>query len=456
MKEKEKEASSKEPYPLPKDTRGILWKDEERRPTSDSISLLLSKYANPNQKGKERKNFLIKTLEQCECRDWIMRRCKAHVDFLLGLWPKGATLEDFLLLGRLRSRLMVNMSGGVLENAGLCLDRFGVPYIPGSAVKGCARRAAIAFLKFCKDDPPPKESLWPSLSQRVQENGKNQLALESLWIFGWTPEDWKEESDWAYAFGGKEAWEGIKGLLVKSLAHRLGISLREEGKEPKLPNFAGVVRFFPAYPVPGKEEEQNPFRLELDVITCHHMDYYAGKKETATDDEDPNPVYFPAVAHGSVFAFPLLLRKNGHKEHFSLAKEFLSVGLQDFGIGAKTSAGYGWFDTQRDSLQGAASYIKNRKDEAEKKPALLKPEPKILEELRRLKPDQLRNRINQFCEEERYWPQKEKENEIYQYTLIWYLLRENLSLYHEVKGTPSNKSYRGIRNLVKKFSLPLP
>lgn len=43
----------------------------------------------------------------------------------------------------LKSRLIVNHSGGVMENAGLALHRsFSTPLIPGSAVKGIARHAA--------------------------------------------------------------------------------------------------------------------------------------------------------------------------------------------------------------------------------------------------------------------------------------------------------------------------
>jgi len=48
----------------------------------------------------------------------------------------GFTLE-------LGSRMIINMAGGILENAGLALHRFfNCPYIPGSALKGIARHAA--------------------------------------------------------------------------------------------------------------------------------------------------------------------------------------------------------------------------------------------------------------------------------------------------------------------------
>ena len=35
-------------------------------------------------------------------------------------------------------------------------------------------------------------------------------------------------------------------------------------------------------------------KLELDVVTCHHGDYYGGILDVAKDTEDPVPVVFPA------------------------------------------------------------------------------------------------------------------------------------------------------------------
>ena len=90
---------------------------------------------------------------------------------------------------------MVNMAGGIMENAGLCLDRFGLPYIPGSAVKGCARRMAIR----CLGDAREAGTVSPELAKRLL-----QIAL----AFGWGEEDWcakKKDgycvSDFAYACG---------------------------------------------------------------------------------------------------------------------------------------------------------------------------------------------------------------------------------------------------------------
>src|SRR6266571_1976735 len=113
-------------------------KTEER-----SRSLALERFADPRlrDKGEQtpRKNFFREALAVPPQRI----RQQSWSNFLAdGLGLKA----DNLLFAQLQSRLMVNMAGGVMENAGLCLDRFGLPCIPGTAVKGCARRAAVAAL----------------------------------------------------------------------------------------------------------------------------------------------------------------------------------------------------------------------------------------------------------------------------------------------------------------------
>ena len=104
-----------------------------------SRSLMLDRLANPALDKDDRRDFFLNAFKKPPVRD----RLAAWQSFLSS--AAGLSAEA-ILFAQLQSRLMVNMAGGVMENAGLCLDRFGVPYIPGSAVKGCARRMAIQNL----------------------------------------------------------------------------------------------------------------------------------------------------------------------------------------------------------------------------------------------------------------------------------------------------------------------
>ncbi len=146
-----------------------------------------------------------------------------------------------------------------------------------------------------------------------------------------------------------------------------------------LPNYAGSISFLAAYPIDiGKQGKVNGLplevpelgKLELDVVTCHHREYYSGNPEYAhaPDTEEPNPVVFPAVAPGHVFAFGLIPLRGADSKLIEWARTWLKVGLETFGLGAKTAAGYGWFDCSdevqnrtRTLLQGKAA-----RDEAKK------------------------------------------------------------------------------------------
>jgi hypothetical protein len=163
--------------------------------------------------------------------------------------------------------------------------------------------------------------------------------------------DWTSKSDFAWACGQPDVLAGA----ATRLAIQSGWQIAERHSATPweaLPNFAGSVAFLPAYPVDfGKAGPLDslplglpePGQLELDVVTCHHTDYYAGGRPTATDTEDPVPVVFPAVAPGHVFAFALKPLRRCVSQDVEYARAWLACGLSTFGLGAKTNAGYGWF-----------------------------------------------------------------------------------------------------------------
>lgn len=237
--------------------------------------------------------------------------------------------KGHLLHARLHSRLMVNMAGGVLKNGGLCLDRIsGIPYIPGSAVKGCARRMAINNLREGED--------------------KAGLLLDLAWIFGWADQEWQDTSDFCRACG-KDHWPSARLDVAKQLCTALGV-VPKPGEKPwkSLPNFAGSIAFLPAYPWDGDPG------IELDIVTGHHGTYYENtdRGAVAHDIEKPVPNIFPAVSAAGHprFGFAVLATPRTRPAHaggqpgeLDRALTWLGDGLETFGIGAKTNVGYGWF-----------------------------------------------------------------------------------------------------------------
>lgn len=314
------------PALLPRDTRAAL-PDPETQVAHRG--LLLDRFADPTAKEEARERFLQavvgKTASGAKRDAW--RRV-----LLLGLRFRP---ED-LVFGRLEARLLVNLSGGVMENSGLCLDRLsGLPFVPGSAVKGCTRRTALRLLFEAKTT-----------------EARLDLLARIASVFGWAETEWSEDVDsegypasdlrWAC----QEDWDRIRIEVQRRL---FGERFPDRPFGPDawrglLASAAGRVDFLASFPWQSPSPD-----LELEVLTCHHPRYYAegGRSGEATDTEDPIPVVFPAVAPGHVFAFAL---RSSDAEATRSARDWLRIGLSDFGLGAKTAAGYGWFETG-DALQ---------------------------------------------------------------------------------------------------------
>ncbi|MBM4164568.1 MAG: type III-B CRISPR module RAMP protein Cmr6 [Lentisphaerae bacterium] len=287
-------------------------------PVCENRSLRFSRYTDPSVKGDARRAFLEVAVAQKLPEDLRRSRAAAYDSFL-------DTIPGVIrVYARNKARLLLNMSGGVLENAGCSLERLaGFPLIPGSAVKGLVRHAALDTLKSDVQDLKPEH-----------------LARIAI-VFGWTSADWSAKSDfvWAAADAISSAQEIIRS--------RLG----------SLPNdFAGAVAFFGAIPYTPRQND-----LEIDIATSHHMDYYSDESvPVALDNEAPNPIPFPAIAANHDFGFALAPHSSipGIRtlmpDLLECARQWLILGLEIYGLGAKTAAGYGWFhvdkteDIQRD------------------------------------------------------------------------------------------------------------
>lgn len=104
---------------------------------------------------------------------------------------------------------------------------------------------------------------------------------------------------------------------------------------------AGVVEFHDALYIPGSTPGDRPF--ERDVLTVHHKPYYDAKGEEWPNDwESPNPVGFIGVRAPARFLV-VLSRHREAAGWADLARDELLRALDEWGIGGKTSLGYGRF-----------------------------------------------------------------------------------------------------------------
>ena len=104
--------------------------------------------------------------------------------------------------------------------------------------------------------------------------------------------------------------------------------------------------------------------ISVDIATSHHPEYYQGGRNKAFDDENPIPLPFPVVKAGTKFIFRLLPLKNCDDAIMADAQKWLIQAMTVLGLGAKTAAGYGWFEYDEAESQ---KLLKAEKEKAEQK-----------------------------------------------------------------------------------------
>jgi CRISPR-associated protein Cmr6 len=447
----------------PPDTRNALGPNFAK---CDSRSLWVSRFADPTAKDDD---------TATPRKDWFKKLCAKAAQSPLpsggGHWAPSSAHR---VLAQLKSRLLVNKSGGVMENANVCLNRYGLPVIPGSAVKGCARRAALATLREWTETgtrPSGADNLLSPLCENFQQ--PYELLVQICLVFGWVELDWKpklspKKPDFEWASGND--FQPVWKAAALALCAKLGVlpsGRQADSPWNELPNYAGSIAFLEA--VPNRDPG-----LELDVLTSHHPDYYNPEKaqvNIATDTENPVPVLFPAVKEqtgSDYFEFRLVPMRRATRDDLSFAKMALQVGLETFGLGGKTNAGYGWFDVPEltEYRNRAAEIEAERAKESERleqesKSAslrLIQPDPALLEKFGKIKPDQLRGAINAFSTEEKFWTKTgETSTDVYRVSLFVFATEKKPELYQTEKqaGNPKSKVLAALRFLAAKYAREL-
>jgi len=217
-----------------------------------------------------------------------------HTRRFIGLFRSAYGSRAAVTIGQLEGRLAINLADSLIQNAGICLDRLlGLPFIPGSAVKGVCRAAALEEVKAAGDA------------------NKVKLLGTFCTVFGTAEND--------YTHGD-----------LRSFRRML----------PDAGDRKGAVSFLPAYPV-------NEAKVVVDLTNVHYPDYYRSGRTENLSNEKPQPNPFPAIETGAQFAFCLVLNgMNAEPELLSAASRWLQSALTVRGLGAKTAAGYGWFSIQ--------------------------------------------------------------------------------------------------------------
>lgn len=150
----------------------------------------------------------------------------------------------------------------------------------------------------------------------------------------------------------------IPGSALKGLVSHLAHDAGGEWAKPAKPgdpagaqhrslfgdlSCAGAVTFHDGWWEPGQS-----FPVVADTVTVHHSEYYRGESPPLDSDE-PNPVGFLSTTGSYQVAL------SGPSEALDVVAALLKQALEERGIGAKTSAGYG-----RGTVQEARSEVAKR------------------------------------------------------------------------------------------------
>lgn len=211
----------------------------------------------------------------------------------------------------LASRLLVGHGNSSATEVGLTIHHtWGVPVIPGSALKGLLAHYVDAV--YGPKDPTLAPWEQPE-SERPRVNYQGVLWRDRRIERG-------PGSVYRTLFGAPEAEQDA---LVREHGFEAGAS-------------AGLVTFHDAFYVPGSVPDDKPFAV--DVLTVHQKTYYdSSGAHWPNDYDNPNPVAFLTVRPG----VRMLLALSGPQEWRELAERLLRDALEKWGVGAKTSAGYG-------------------------------------------------------------------------------------------------------------------
>lgn len=211
----------------------------------------------------------------------------------------------------LASRLLIGHGNSSATDVGLSVHHtWGVPFIPGSALKGLVAHYVDA-------------TYGPS------DLGKKPWEQQG---------DERARADYQGVTWNRRRIERGPGAIYRALFGapdaREDDAMRERGFEAGAA--VGLVTFHDALYVPGSIADNRPFAA--DVLTVHQKDYYNSAGRSSPNDYDsPNPVGFLTVRPNC----RLLLALSGPSEWTELAGQLLEDALETWGVGGKTSAGYG-------------------------------------------------------------------------------------------------------------------
>jgi CRISPR-associated protein Cmr6 len=242
--------------------------------SSFHAGLWMDRYIEKLHRKNDKENFYTDHFQQVTQSIEPPFYARFYEEWQRALQASGAVYHEATVQGRMAVGLG---DESVLETSVALHHTYGVPYIPGSALKGLAASFVRQWLE--------NETAWGTWEQ--DENGKKQA--------------WKPGTAYKIVFGNTDT--------------------------------AGYITFFDALYVPGTG--YNGHALYPDIITVHHKEYYGSGNTPPADWDNPKPVPFLSATGNYLIALA------GRADWVGVVFKLLARALAEMGIGAKTSSGYG-------------------------------------------------------------------------------------------------------------------
>ena len=219
---------------------------------------------------------------------------------------KAAIPTDTSSVLPVQGRLIVGLGGDNVLETGLTLHHtYGVPFIPGSALKGLAAH-------YCDEvwgqRQAPESAKLPDDNHQFRRLRRGEVCANN----------------------GVHTQTGT--------FHEILFGTTED---------SGHIIFHDAWIDPASLTGQPNSGIVLDVMTPHHSDYYSDPTDTVapTDFDDPTPITFLSVAGKFHIAVSCDVAGEDGQKWAKLAFDLLTEALREWGVGGKTSSGYGRMTT---------------------------------------------------------------------------------------------------------------
>lgn len=316
-------------FPLPSDTAAVA---RTRRGQCDNPGLWIDRFVDYNRRGNEWE-VTQEAKRRTDVR-WDAPAFRKGREEFVKRWREMlkacGVRDEWTFTAEPEWRAVVGLGAESVLETNLRLHRiYGFPIIPGSGLKGLT--AACALWKIAAALGVPALDV---KAQRAREEKHEHTPLQKLEALLYAPEESREEAL-------RELQDDHPSLTLEQVNERDGKMFRQVFGTR---NASGAVMFFDAIPLAAPQ-------MKLDVMNPHYGEYYMDRSgRPPADYLRPVPVYFLTVERGSPFLFALGAR-NGDAAAVKRAKDWLEQAVRELGVGAKTTAGYGYFIGVRESAR---------------------------------------------------------------------------------------------------------